>query len=460
MDSGDSRATQVAEPLAVDLALDALATSLDHLIKVVEDGGLDGYDNLGLIGFAQSFERIRNRLPLIDHRIIADAQRRNLADELSQRSLNRVLVHTLRLSAGEASRRVKAAEAVGERISMLGQPLAPLRPVLADAQRAGEVSAEQVNLIVGALESVDRPGFDPADIAEGEKLLTGFAISFGPRDLSRLAARTVAAIDPDGSLPEERLQQDRRHFELRPARDGSYVGQFRLTGTVGAKLTALLSPLAKPRLGTITLPDGEVVEQERDERTYGQRMHDAVEEVCDRLLRAGEIPYSGGTPATVIVTITLDDLAAKLGYGTTSDGTLIPSAQVLQLADQADILPTVLAKSGAVLNLGRSRRIASPTQTMALIARDGGCSFPGCNHPPEWCERHHIVSWLDGGPTNLNNLTLLCRYHHHNFAARGWTCRMNTDLLPEWIPPAWIDRQRTPLINNRIKAALLARTRR
>jgi hypothetical protein len=90
MDSGDSNATQVTEPSPVALALDALATDLDHLIKLVEDGSLDGYDNLGLIGFAQSFERFRNRLSLIDHRFIGDAQRRNLADDLSQRSLNRV----------------------------------------------------------------------------------------------------------------------------------------------------------------------------------------------------------------------------------------------------------------------------------------------------------------------------------------------------------------------------------
>ena len=97
-----------ADPTAADLALDVLSTDLDHLIKIVEDGGLEGYDNSGLIGFMQSFERLRNRLPLIDHRVIIDAQRRNLADALTQRSLNRVLVQSLRLSPGEAARRVHA----------------------------------------------------------------------------------------------------------------------------------------------------------------------------------------------------------------------------------------------------------------------------------------------------------------------------------------------------------------
>ncbi|HEY5822235.1 MAG TPA: HNH endonuclease signature motif containing protein, partial [Propionibacteriaceae bacterium] len=78
------------------------------------------------------------------------------------------------------------------------------------------------------------------------------------------------------------------------------------------------------------------------------------------------------------------------------------------------------------------------------------CSFPGCTRPPEWCERHHVVAWVDGGRTDLTNLTLLCGYHHHNYANRGWTCRINTDGLPEWTPPRWVDPKQTPIINQRI----------
>lgn len=112
-----------------------------------------------------------------------------------------------------------------------------------------------------------------------------------------------------------------------------------------------------------------------------------------------------------------------------------------------------------MLDLYRHRRLASRGQTIALCARDGGCSFPGCDRPPEWCERHHIIDWADGGETNLDNLTLLCSYHHHQFAARGWTCRINGDRLPEWRPPRWIDPQQRPLMNGRIRARLLPRLR-
>ncbi len=432
-------------------ALQVLSGALDQLVAAVDAGGLDHLDDGELVAFLQGFETVRNRMPLVDHRMLSDAAGRELPERLGQGTLTRVWTSALRISAAEASRRVRAAEQLSPRGSMLGQPLDPARPVLAASQRAGGVSTEQVQVILRGLAKVDRPGFDPAEVDRGEQTLTGFAMTFGPRDLQLCVDRFVDHLDPDGSRPRDDLNADRRHVELRSRLDGSWVGELQLTGTLGAKLQALLSPLAKPRINLTAGPRGGLVEG-RDERTHGQRLHDALEDLCDRLLRAGGVADSGGVPATVIVTLDVDDLIARTGYGTTSDGTLISTREVLKLAAQAEIIPTVLDRSGAVLSLGRSRRIATRTQTLALIARDRGCSFPGCDHPPEWCERHHIREWADGGPTDLNNLTLLCRYHHRHFASRGWVCRMRPDGIPEWIPPRHVEPDQTPMINTRIQA--------
>ena len=141
-----------------------------------------------------------------------------------------------------------------------------------------------------------------------------------------------------------------------------------------------------------------------------QRLHDALEEACARLLKAADQP-SGGIPASVIVTISLDDLLAKAGLADTADGSQLTSDQLLRIADEADIWPTIIDRNGVPLALGRTRRLASAGQTMALIARDGGCSFPGCTHPPAWCDRHHILDWILGGLTDLDNLTLLRLSH-------------------------------------------------
>ena len=360
-------------PAALRLAFEERAALSDHLIKLAEDGGLDEFDDEQFVAFLQDVERDQNRFAVLQHALINNGIARGLPGTLAQTSMIRVLTQTLRISPAEASRRVLAAGQVGVRVSMTGQPLEPLRPVLAAAQRAGDVTPEQVHIIVKGLASVDGAGFDPADLSTGEVILTDAAANLGPKDLQGVADRVVEAINPDGTRPRDQLNADRRFFHLTPTTDGAYRGEFRLTGACGAKLHAILTPLATPRTDTAT--------QEPDPRTFGQRRHDALEDVCDRLLRTSGLPDSGGTPATVIVTLSLQDLIERTGYGQTSDGTLLSAADVLTLADQADILPTVLTESGAVLDQGRSRRVATPTQTMALIARDGGCSFPAATIP-------------------------------------------------------------------------------
>ena len=444
---------------SVQAAVDRFAVAVDGLMAAVEGGGLDSLDALALVDLLQSVERVRNRVPLVDHAVLTACVERGVADALAQPGLVRVLVSALRLSSGEATRRVRAAEALASRTTMTGEQLGPRRPVLAAAQRAGGVTPEQVQVIERALDRVDRPGFDPADVTQGEVLLTGQASAFEPKALGRLAGWVVDAIDPDGTLPDEQLARDRRHFCLRATRDGDYVGEFRLTGVLGAKLSAVLRPLARPRTETIPSAEGGVLSptlSSSDERTHGQRMHDALEDVCDRLLRSGGLPDSGGIPATVIVTMTLENLLDGLGSGVTSDGVPLSTGEVLRLAGQADLIPTVVNRAGAVLSQGRSRRIATPAQTWALVARDGGCSFPGCDRPPELCERHHIIPWAHGGLTDLDNLTLLCPYHHRQFADRGWTVALNRDRLPAWTPPRWIDREQRPLLNTRIQLTQLA----
>ncbi|WP_375431513.1 DUF222 domain-containing protein [uncultured Friedmanniella sp.] len=441
--------------------LTRLDADLSELIAVLDEGDLGTLNARGMVDFLQQWERHRNQMAVVDHLALTVADTHGTAAELAQPNLAQMLVSVLRLSASEAHRRVRAAEAVGPRTAMTGEQLEPVRPVLAAAQRNGDVSPEQVQVIVRALAQVDRAGYDRADIDAGEAILTQGAETFEPKELSRLAARVVEAINPDGTLPDVQLVRDRRHLSMRCRPDGGWVGEFRLTGVAGAKLAAVLEPLAKPRTETVPDPDGQLnpagLADGRDERSHGQRMHDALEDVCDQLLRAGELPASGGTPATVIVTITEQSLRERTGVGYTAAGNPLTAAEILDLAEQADVIPTVLTDAGAVEAQGRNRRIATTAQTWALIARDGGCSFPSCDRAPQLCERHHIVPWVDGGHTDLDNLTLLCRWHHHQFEQRGWSVAMNRDRLPAWTPPKWVDRQQRPLLHTRLQQQPISR---
>jgi hypothetical protein len=73
--------------------------------------------------------------------------------------------------------------------------------------------------------------------------------------------------------------------------------------------------------------------------------------------------------------------------------------------------------------LGRSRRLATPAQITALIARDGaGCQFPGCTHTRH-LHAHHVQSWLYGGRTDVDNMILICSRHHLLIHDHGYRIR-------------------------------------
>jgi 5-methylcytosine-specific restriction protein A len=99
-----------------------------------------------------------------------------------------------------------------------------------------------------------------------------------------------------------------------------------------------------------------------------------------------------------------------------------------------------------VLALGRSRRLATAAQLRAVIARDRGCIVPGCTLPPGRCDAHHVIWWRHGGPTDVDNLAMLCARHHTCVHAGHWRIKM-IDGLPWVIAPRWVDPTQTPRRN-------------
>jgi hypothetical protein len=100
------------------------------------------------------------------------------------------------------------------------------------------------------------------------------------------------------------------------------------------------------------------------------------------------------------------------------------------------LLPPVLGGAFTQpLEVGRASRVVTPAQRTALAVRDGGCVFAGCDRPLAWCEAHHLVHWLDGGPTDLANLALLCRAHHRAVHEGGWRLERRPSNHPSTIQP-------------------------
>ncbi len=125
------------------------------------------------------------------------------------------------------------------------------------------------------------------------------------------------------------------------------------------------------------------------------------------------MPQSGGTSATVVVTIGLDQLRADLAAASLDTGGHVSAGEVRRLACSAGIIPAVLGGASVPLDLGRRRRLHTPHQRIALgLARDT-CAATGCERPSAWCETHHLTAWSRGGGTSVQDAALLCSWHHH-----------------------------------------------
>jgi hypothetical protein len=95
---------------------------------------------------------------------------------------------------------------------------------------------------------------------------------------------------------------------------------------------------------------------------------------------------------------------------------------------------------------GRARRLASPGQRLALMARDRGCTFPRCRETASRSEVHHIVDWVKGGVTDIHALALACGYHNNDAILQDWYAIM-IGGVPHWVPPPHIDPERKPQRN-------------
>ncbi len=440
--------------LGFSLELSYVAIRISRMTAVVPDTSIEQAfglldEGLAALGSAELFrlsedellealrrlESFRRRLPVVDHALVGELEQRHLAERVGARSTAMLLRDVLRLSPREATSRVRAAGTLGVRETITGEVLPPEFPVVAAAQAAGVVSAEQARVITGTIR--DLPVTVRAEHGESvEQTLVEEAGRFDPDTLAKLARRVAACLDPDGTLASDDDQQRRRTAALTSNRDGSGELQAHLTPAALARLQAVLSPLAKPRPAS---------DSGRDERTPGQRLHDAIDDMAARLLRSGTLPASGGTPATVLLTMTLDQLESRTGLVTTGHGGQLSVCDALRLAGDADVIPVVISSDG-VLGYGRARRTASAAQRRAITARDGGCVMPGCDHPPDWCETHHLIRWDSGGRTDIDSLVLLCGYHHDHYEAQGWAITM-IDGRAWAIPPPWIDPEQQPICN-------------
>jgi hypothetical protein len=238
-------------------------------------------------------------------------------------------------------------------------------------------------------------------------------------------------VDPEGLAGRERRTwANRKVFATADTVDGSVRGQFQLDPVGGATLLAALD--ARSRKTSVD-----------DERSYPQRMADALVELAQRALDAGELGQVAAQRPHVILITTAQTLGGEAGTSAARlDGVgLVSQAKARLVACDAEVTEVVVARNGAVLDVGRTRREPTRAQRIAVIARDQSCV--GCGAPAARCQIHHVRWWTrDLGPTNEDNLCLTCWDCHYKVHHDGWSIVRERDGRFVMCPPDPLARRR------------------
>jgi hypothetical protein len=279
----------------------------------------------------------------------------------------------------------------------------------------GDVGYEHVALIARTADHVGA-----AAVRNEEANLLQAALTRDPGQFTSVAKNFEHRIDAEGALAETNRAHTRRYLHLSEPQDGMVRIDGLLDAEGGATVRTALAAFMKPI--------------KNDERTYGQRQHDALIELC--LQRAGSRRDGAGPRPQLIIRASLDTLAGVPGApaGELEGGGTIPAATVQRYACDTAI-SHITGRGELEHELNHASRTIPASTRRALEARDQHCVFPGCDRPLSWCDGHHLVWWIKGGPTELPNLALLCRHHHRMVHEEGWVLERRDGRFKVSPPP-------------------------
>lgn len=305
----------------------------------------------------------------------------------------RSLVNWLRSKCHLTPGAAKARRTLARRLDEL--------PLVAEALSEGSIDFPHAHAI--ASKTADLPTHE---VAKSEHALVELAAATDPAATNRALLHLRYLIAPDQAGRDAEHAQELRWLDVSRTFGGMVAINGLLDPEAGETVIAAIDALCPPpRPG--------------DTRTPSRKRADAAFELCRRALDSGQLPTSGGERPHINVVVPLQTLLEGKGAGEFINGEPLDNRTIHRLLCDAMVSRVITDTEGEVLNLGRRTRVISPAQRRALAIRDKHCRFDGCDLPAAHCDAHHIIPWLQGGPTDLNNEALLCRYHHtvtHNNA--------------------------------------------
>ena len=324
-------------------------------------------------------QHLVDRFTVAHAQLVAAADRAGVWQGTGSRDMADWLTTTTKTSYGTANGLVE----LGETISAV--------PEVAAAVTAGELSAASATTLHDAVTSA-ASGADTGSLLDSVK-------GAKPNAARKAAERWK---DLNSASPETEAEREDRRYQRRSVRTAPPID--------GMATTTVTMPVLQTRQFINALNAIAGKPYDGDTRTTEQRLADGLMMLCDAYAK-GEVKGGRERPTILLVF----DVDAYTGDSDTpartANGDRIPASVARHLAENAHLQRVVQAGS-RILDLGVTARLASEDQYRALVARDEGCCWPGCEIPAAWCEVDHLVPY-PAGPTNMNNLVLWCSHHHH-----------------------------------------------
>jgi len=403
--SGPQQATPSSSAVGsagTGVGADALAvvTELASTAARVAAVDTDALTRAELEGLVEGLRRPMAQLDAARARAFADLERRAVQQAPSHQiagardEQRRRNAEQNRLSRSDAKRAAEAGRAAADHAAT------------GAAFREGHLGADHARIIGDTLKHVS-----PERRREVEVRLLALAEDRDPNAFGRAARELLGKEAPASAAKAEQRQHLRRSVRMSDTPDGGFAFSGLLYGTAAeAARTAIHAFRRHDAPG--------------EHRTPEQRNADAFEQLCEVALRAGEAPTQHGVRPHILVIVEEAELlqgdgTARFGHS----GQPITSSSLQHLLSDCTVSRLVRNAAGTPIEASEGVRTVPQGLWRALLARDGGCTWEGCDAPPSWCDvAHGHTAFCEGGILSPANAALLCRRHHRRFDA-------NDDIL-------------------------------
>ena len=306
----------------------------------------------------------------------------------------------------------------------VGRALADCLPATARAWENGELGLDHASVIDQATKKL----VDDELVESLDAYLALLAATMTPKELSAASEDLRSQAAPEETAAENAKKRAAQTFHLSQTTDGMWRADGWLDAEAGLIVSTAIAAFLRK-----ALPEGDLLSE-----SVGRRRADALVDICRQAItHADKCEGKSMTRHTLVVGVMHQQLLDRLGTAGVAGAGNLPAAAARRMACDANVIPVVYGADSQALDYGRTTRTVSDGLSRAINARDGGCTFPGCDRPPAMCEAHHRKHWVHGGKTKDTDLESLCVFHHHLVHEGGWTISLgdDADRTPWFHPP-------------------------